>query len=237
MKPFVADVHMHSFVSGHASGTIRELARAASVQGLKLIGITEHGPGIYDTVHPLYFRTVPHFPRLMHGVEVLYGCEVNIRSNGTLSLDRCYLDCLDYACAGLHASCYYDQGIVDNTDNVIACMAHPKVRFITHPVDDRYPLDYPTLVQGAKEFGVALEVNNSALCWSTMRPGSMENYEELLPLCMDHQVPLIVNSDAHRPSAVGDFSMATSLLEWLDVDESLILNQDLDRLKAFLLRK
>ena len=26
MKPFVADVHMHSLLSGHAFGTIRELA-------------------------------------------------------------------------------------------------------------------------------------------------------------------------------------------------------------------
>ena len=31
MKPFVADVHMHSLLSGHAFGTIRELAAEAGV--------------------------------------------------------------------------------------------------------------------------------------------------------------------------------------------------------------
>ena len=31
MKPFVADVHMHSILSGHAFGTIRELAAEAGV--------------------------------------------------------------------------------------------------------------------------------------------------------------------------------------------------------------
>lgn len=33
MKPFVADVHMHSLLSGHAFGTIRELAAEASRPG------------------------------------------------------------------------------------------------------------------------------------------------------------------------------------------------------------
>ena len=60
MKPFVADVHTHSLMSGHAFGTIREMAAAASEQGLELLGVTEHGPGIPGTVNPIYFRTVSY---------------------------------------------------------------------------------------------------------------------------------------------------------------------------------
>jgi hypothetical protein len=48
---------------------------------------------------------------------------------------------------------------------------------------------------------------------------------------------LIANTDAHDPFAVGNFSFAAALLERLGVDEELLLNQDLDRLKAFLLNK
>jgi len=236
MRPFVADVHMHSIVSGHAFGTIRELAFAAAERGLALIGVTEHGPGIPGTVDPIYFRNLPDAPRLLYGVELLYGSEVNVLVDGTLSLARQHLDCLDYAAAGIHTPCYADQGVVRNTDNVISCMADPKVRFITHPDDSRYPLDYPALVAAAKEHGVALEVNNSSLRKPTMRPGCVENYEKMLPLCMEHRVPLIVNTDAHDPGAVGDFTHAAKLLERLSVDEELILNQDLDRLKQFLLK-
>ena len=58
MKPFVADVHMHSILSGHAFGTIRELAAEASRRGLSLIGVTEHAPGIPGTVDPIYFRNL-----------------------------------------------------------------------------------------------------------------------------------------------------------------------------------
>ena len=49
MRPFVADLHMHSILSGHAFGTVRELAAVASERGIKLIGVTEHAPGIPGT--------------------------------------------------------------------------------------------------------------------------------------------------------------------------------------------
>ena len=40
MKPLIADLHMHSVMSGHAFGTIRELAAAAADRKLALIGVT-----------------------------------------------------------------------------------------------------------------------------------------------------------------------------------------------------
>lgn len=235
MKPFLADVHMHSVMSGHAFGTIRELAAEAAARGLKLIGVTEHGPGIPGTVDPIYFRNLADAPRMLYGVEMLYGSEVNVLNGGVLSLDRRHLDCLDYAAAGIHGQCYEDEGVVGNTDTVIHCMEDPKVRFISHPDDGNFPLDYPTLVQGAKEYGVALEVNNSSLRKPTMRPGCVENYERMVPLCMEYGVPIIVNTDAHDPGAVGDFAHARALLERLGVPDELIVNNDLEKLKRFLL--
>ena len=236
MKPFVADVHMHSIMSGHAFGTIRELAAAAAERGLKLIGVTEHGPGIPGTVDPIYFRNLTDAPRLLYGIEMLYGSEVNVLAGGTLSLDERHLNCLDYAVAGIHGLCYENEGIVKNTDNVIRCMEHPKVRFISHPDDGHFPLDYPALVQGAKATDTALEVNNSSLRKPWLRPNCVENYREMLPLCMEYGVPIVVNTDAHDPGAVGDFTLARRLLEEVGMDENLILNQDLEKLKGFLLK-
>ena len=235
MKPLIADLHMHSIMSGHAFGTIRELAAAAAERGLKLIGVTEHGPGIPGTVQPIYFRNLIDAPRVLYGVEMLYGSEVNIRNDGTMDLDQRHLNCLDYAVAGIHGQCFEDAGVVRNTDAVIRCMENPKVKFISHPDCDAYPLDYPALVQGAKATGTALEVNNSSLRKPTLRPGCVENYTRMLPLCMREGVPIVVNTDSHDPSFVGDFALATALLERLDFDEKLILNNDLEKLKTFLL--
>lgn len=226
---------MHSLLSGHAFGTVRELAAEAAQRGLKLIGVTEHGPGIPGTVDPIYFRNICDAPRLLYGVEMLYGSEVNVLAGGELSLDQRHLNCLDYAIAGIHGLCYENVGTVKNTDNVIRCMENPKVKFISHPDTDQYPLDYPALVAGAKEFGVALEVNNSSLKKPWLRPNCEENYRKMIPLCMEHGVFIVVNTDAHDPGAVGDFTLARQLLELLDVNEDLILNNDLEKLKAFLL--
>lgn len=235
MKPLIADLHMHTLVSGHAYGTIREMAAGAAEQKLQLIGITEHGPGVPGTCDPIYYLNLKVASRKIFGVEVLYGCEVNICTGGTLSLGQRYLDELDYAIAGIHGFCFENEGIVKNTDSIMKCMANPKVRFISHPDDSRYPIDYATLVQGAKEYGVALEVNNSSLCPTSFRPGCHENYKTMLPLCMEHGVYVVVNSDAHDPSAVGIFTQAQQLLEEVEFDETLILNNDIQKLKAFLL--
>ena len=236
MKPLIADLHMHTLVSGHAYGTIREMAADAAQRNLQLIGITEHGPGVPGACDPIYYLNLRIAPRQLYGVELLYGCEVNICTGGTLSMGRRYLDALDYAIAGVHGFCYEDEGPVKITDSMIKCMADPKVRFISHPDDSRYPLDYPALVQGAKEYGVALEVNNSSLCTTSFRPGCYENYRQMLPLCMEYDVPIIVDSDAHDPSAVGNFSYAVALLDEIGFDSRLILNNDLEKVKSFLLK-
>ena len=235
MKPFIADVHMHSIVSGHAFGTIRELAAAAAERGLQIIGVTEHAPGIPGTVDPIYFRNLVDAPRMLYGVEMLYGSEVNILPGGGLTLDRRHLDGLDYAVAGIHGFCYEDAGKVKNTDSVIACMRDPKVKFISHPDSNRYPLDYPALVEGAKAYSVALEVNNGSLRYPQSRPGCMDNYRTMVPLCMKQGVPIVVNTDAHDPSTVGDFTAVRELLSSMEIDEELILNNDAAKLKAFLL--
>ena len=70
-----------------------------------------------------------------------------------------YIDCLDYLIAGIHRPCYEDQGIEKNTDNLISCMKHPKVYFVSHPDDNHTPLNYDRLVKAAQEYHVALEVN------------------------------------------------------------------------------
>jgi len=235
MKPFLADMHMHSIMSGHAFGTLRELAAEAASKNLKLIGVTEHAPGIPGTCDPIYFRNLIDAPRMLSGVEILHGSEVNLLADGQLSLDQRHLSCLDYAIVGIHGLCYENAGVVKNTDNLLRAMADPKVRFVSHPDDGKFPLDYPALVAGAKALNVALELNNSSLRKPTLRPNCVENYKTMIPLCMEMGVSIIVNTDAHDPGAVGDFTLARGLLSQLDIDEDLILSNDAEKLKSFLL--
>lgn len=235
MKAFEADMHMHTLVSGHAYGTMREMAAAAAEKGLKLIGITEHAPGVPGTVDPFYYVNLKVIPRHINGVQVLHGCEINVLNDGTLSLEEQYIAKLDYAIAGIHCGlCYEDAGREQNTQNVISCMKHPKVKLISHPDDDHTPLDYEKLVLAAKEYGVALEVNNSSLLKPHLRLNCFENYRTMLELCAKHRVPILVDSDAHDPSWVGEHTRARAMLEEYGFDESLILSTDAEKVKEFL---
>ena len=199
MKPLIADLHMHSIMSGHAFGTIRELAKAASLKHLQLIGVTEHGPSIPGTCDPIYFRNLIDAPRNLYGVQMLYGSEMNVLSGGKIDLEGKALASLDYGVVGIHGLCYENEGVLGNTRNVIGCMQQPKVRFVSHPDDNHFPLDYMALVRAARELDVALEVNNSSLRKTWLRPGSDENYRKLLPLCAENGVKIVVNTDSHDP--------------------------------------
>ena len=55
MLNIIADLHTHTLASGHAYGTIREMAKAASNKGLLAYGHSDHAPGIPGTCHPFYF--------------------------------------------------------------------------------------------------------------------------------------------------------------------------------------
>lgn len=234
MKKPVLDIHTHTIVSGHAYGTIREMAQAASEKGLSGLGLSEHAPGITGTTDPIYFMNLSAVPRNLYGVDIFHGSEINVLNDGTLSLGEKYINKLDYGIVGIHDLCYTDAGIEKNTDNLISCMKHEKVFFVSHPDDNHTPLDYERLVKAAKEYHVALEVNNSSFRKPERRLNCVENYKTMLKLCMKYRTNIVVNSDSHDPSQVGSFDSAMELIESVGFDEELIVNLDMDRFKNFI---
>lgn len=230
----IADIHTHTLVSGHAYGTIREMAQAAAEKKIEMIGFTEHAPGIPGTVDPFYFYNLKAIPRKLYGVNIIHGSEINVLNDGTLSLEDKYFGNLDYGIVGIHKDCYKDAGKKQNTYNLIQCMKHQKVKFVSHPDDDNTPLDYEKLVEAAKKYNVALELNNSSLIKKEHRLNCYENYTEMLALCMDNKVNIIVSSDAHDPSQVGEFTLAEEFLDKIGFDEKLILNTDIQKVMDFI---
>ena len=104
------DLHTHTLASGHAYGTVRENALAASEKGIVGMGVTEHGPGMPGSCHPLYFTNIDYIPRNLYGVNIYYGVENDMMPDGTMSLDDRWMFKLDYAIVGIHATCYRDRG-------------------------------------------------------------------------------------------------------------------------------
>lgn len=233
MKPLEFDVHTHTIASGHAYGTLTEMAMTASEKGLKLLGVTEHTKGIPGTCKDIYFANMKVVPRRMFGIELMLGAEINIIDyDGTLDLDEKYMDFLDLRIAGIHSLCYRFGTSRENTRAVINAIKNPNIDIISHPDDGLCSFVYEEVVSAAKEYHTLLEVNNNSL--RTTRKNVRENVITFLSLCKEHDVPVIVSSDAHYMSDIANMDQVCPVLEEVNFPEHLILNYSLDRFKEFL---
>lgn len=234
----VMDLHTHTIASGHAYCTLREMARAASEKGLALLGITEHGPKMPGTCHNYYFHNLKVVPRELYGIQLLLGAEVNILDPlGTVDLNEKELRKMDIVIASLHVPCMTPGTKKENTDAYINAMKNPYVNVIGHPDDGRYEVDYRALVEGAKEYGKVLEMNNHSLEPNCFRQNARENYIEMLSLCKEYGVPVVMDTDAHFDTLVGEFDCARTLLTELDFPEELVLNRSVEAIAGYVNRK
>lgn len=234
---YVLDAHTHTLASGHAYSTIREMAYAAAQKGLELLGITEHAPNLPGTCHGFYFENLKVVERSMYEIELLLGVELNILDfKGRVDLEFNTLKKMDIGIASLHAPCIVPGTMEDNTAAYLNAMKNPYVNIIGHPDDSRFPVYYKDLVLGAKENGVLLELNNSSLNPNGARLNPQENDIEMLELCKRYGVSIVVNSDSHIDTEVGNHDQAQKLLDQLDFPEELVVNRSVDEFKKYVNR-
>ncbi len=244
---YLLDSHTHSFMSGHAYNTIQEMALTAKAQGLSALAVTEHAPTIPGTCDPIYFTNFHVVDRYMYGIELLLGVELNIVDyQGKLDLPSVKLKKIDVGIASIHPNvgngeCYpaYVPGdIKENTRAFLGAMESPDVDIIGHPDDARVPVDYETLVKGARDNRVLLELNASSLSPMNVRGrgGAVENMKKMLLYCERYGAHVIINSDAHCACGIGKVDGVASIIEEMQFPEELIVNGDVSLYKSFLHR-
>lgn len=228
-----ADLHIHTVASGHAFSTIGEITREAGERGLRLVGMTDHGPALPGGPHPYHFMALRFLPKALNGVRLLRGIEANITGIGEIDLPQHRLEKLDLVLAGFHEQCGFDDmGIDANTEAVLKLMENPKVHVFTHPGNPRFPIHFEEVVKKSAETGTALEVNNSS--FSISRKGSSENCLTFCRLAALHKAPLAVGSDAHIACSVGNFGDALAAIEQSGAGFDQIVNRTVESTLEFL---
>lgn len=224
------DTHTHSVASGHAYSTVDENLRWAAEQGLELVALTDHAPGMKDTTGHAYFANLHVLPEQLHGVRLLKGIELNIMDfDGNVDMDEAVLERLDLAIASLHVPCIRPGSKQENTRALLKVMENPYVNIIGHPGDPRYAVDFREVFRQAKETGTILEVNNASLIPGGFRDGSQENVKQILRMSMAEDVPVVLGSDAHFYTGIGNHAHSLALLAEVDFPAELVLNTDLAR--------
>lgn len=229
------DVHTHTIMSGHAFSTLQEMIAEGQRKGLKILGVTEHGPGIPGTCHPIYFRNIHVVPRQYGDMRLLLGAELNIlNTKGELDLSDFYYQRMDLRIAGIHGLCWEGGTPEENTEGMIAAISNPWTNIISHPGDGTAKLIYEPIVLASKEHHTLLEINSSS-----MRPirgfnEAKDNYIEILRLCKRYEVPVILGSDAHIASDIANYEHCLPLLQETDFPEALIINDKPEEFMKYL---
>ncbi len=232
------DVHTHTIMSGHAFSTLQEMAQEAASRGLKLLGITEHSPGIPGTCDLIYFRNLHVVPRRMYGIDLLLGAEINILdTKGTLDMDEHMMGMLDLRIAGIHSLCYQPGTVEENTYGMVQAISNPYTHIISHPGDGTARLDFEPIVLAAKAHHTLLEINNSSLKPCRKKVEAKDNNLEILRLCKQYEVPVILGSDAHISFDIATYEYVLPLLAETDFPEGLVMNTSVERFKAYLQMK
>ncbi len=231
---FELDVHTHTIASGHAYGTLTEMAKEAAARGLKLLGVTEHTHFMPGTCDDLYFVNLRIVPREMYGIRLMPGAELNIMDEkGTVDLPDWIIDRLDLRIASIHGNLFRIGTKEQNTAAVLGAMKNPKIDIIGHPDDSNCPLDYERLVQASKEYHTLLEINNNSLRMPSRR-NVKENMITILRLCEKYDVPVIMNSDAHFMTDIANTDHSMPVVEEAGFPKELILNYSVEQFTAYI---
>ncbi|MBU3191499.1 phosphatase [Clostridium bowmanii] len=234
---FVADLHTHTIVSGHAYSTLMENAKYASEIGLEILGVTDHGPNMPGAPDLWYFGNFKVLPRELYGVKMLYGCEANIIDyEGNLDIPVEVQKKLDVMIVSMHEPLMEGGKSSDlNTATILKAMDNPNVNILGHMGNPKFPIHEEEIVKKAKEKNILIELNNSSFVSS--RLGSDVNCTKIVKLCKEFGQRIIVNSDAHFCYCIGNFSVAEKILKDVDMPEELIINTNRTMLIDFLHEK
>lgn len=233
----IADLHTHTVASGHAYSTIRENALYASQKGLEMIGLTDHGPAIGGGPHPFHFANLKALPEHLYGVRLLKGAEVNLISpEGEVDLPKEILEQLEVVIGSWHSHQKFESfGVEENTRIIINLIKNPLIQILGHPDNPLFPVDYDKIAAAAKDRGVAMEINNASLN-GIARGGeaNKDNCRKLAEAIKRQGAKVVVSSDAHIFTRVGEVGEALVLAESVGLTADDIINTSEEKVKKFL---
>ena len=233
-----ADYHTHTTFS-HGKGSVEDNVRAAIERGLTAIGITDHGPGhvffgLRPGKLPLLREQVDTLNEKYAGqIRVLMGVEANITGlNGTIDIPFGLIGNFDYLLAGYHRTARLtdikalwhffaanfsrgEKRVQKSTEAFVCAMERYPIACITHP-GSMIGLDMDMLGEAAARTGTAIEIS--------ARHGLLP--AGVLRRLKERGAPFMINSDAHRPGEVGDFSRQIELAAGAGLTEADVLNAE-----------
>jgi putative hydrolase len=228
----VVDTHTHTVSSGHAYSTIQENAREASLKGIEMIAITDHGPSMLGAPCLIHFYNMRVIPAEIYGVRIIKGVEANIIDySGNLDMPDKYLERLEFVIASFHDITITPATVEEHTNALISALQNPYIDAIAHPGNPTFQVDIDKVVKAAAEYGKLIEINNHSF---SVRKGSDSNCVEFVNRCKKHGTRITCGSDAHISFDVGKLDTVRMLLEEADMPEELVIGTSAEKFDKYL---
>jgi DNA polymerase (family 10) len=235
----IGDFHLHTTVSGDGRSTLEEVVAAAKARGYRVLAVTDHAEGTLSGVGREAMLEQRAKIRAMQAqlgdsLRLLHGVELNIGPAGELDYDLEFRQSFDWCLASVHD--HFDLDRAAQTRRVVTAMQDPAVRMIGHlsarMIGARPPIELePEAVLAAAEAtGTALEVNGAL--------PRLDLSVEWLRHARQHDVTLVLTSDAHHADELARVRFATLNAERAWIDRDRIANAwPADRLAAWAVKK
>ena len=218
------DLQMHSTWSD-GKDTIATMLEGCVARGYEYFALTDHSKalamtgGLDAAQLQEQWVEIDEVASRYSDIRLVRSMEVDILADGTLDLEDEMLARLDLVVVSVHSRFDLPQG--EQTERIIRGMSHPTVDVLAHPtgrlINVRDPMDFDVdaVLQAAKEFGVAVELN--------AHPERLDLRDTHLMRAKELGVKVVISTDAHRVDDLGlmRFGVEQARRAWLEPGDVL----------------
>lgn len=223
------DIHLHSsylIEPSHDLGenSFKEIILKAKSLGYSYVGLSDHSPGFsthsQKQIVDLVKRRCENIEQLKNSSKemgILNLLEIDILTNGELSVPEEALKLLDGSIAGIHSSHKQDKKTI--TKRLLAAINSPYVQVISHPTGrlllerESYEADWPAVFEACKKTKTLLEINS----W----PSRLDLPDTLVKEAIKYGVKFVINTDAHEIGQMDNMIYGVSVARrgWATCDD------------------
>jgi len=240
IKDIKGDLHAHTKESDGAN-TMEEMAEAAINRGYDYLAITDHSKAV-AVAHGLDEKRISaqlkaidayndKLKKKRKKFRLIKGGEVDIRADGTLDYPDDILEELDCVVGAVHSG--FTMTSEKMTERLIKAIRTGRINVLAHPTGrligsrEPYAVDMEKVMDEAKKFGVALELNSY--------PDRLDLNDVHLKLAKERGVPIVISTDSHSTLHLDNlvFGIHTARRGWIE-KKDVINTRPLKELMKFL---
>jgi len=213
------DLHVHTKASDGKSN-LRDMVEAARARGYEYLAITDHtkhatvAKGLDEKRLSKQLDEIEKLSEDFDDIRILKSSEVDILADGKLDLSDSMLKRLDLVVAAVHYK--FELDAQKQTERILRAMDNKYMSVLAHPTGrllgerEGYPVDLERVIEGAKDRGVALELN--------AHPARLDLDEVHCKLAKEMGVKLVISTDAHSTFGLDTmrFGIGQARRGWLE---------------------